>query len=83
MPTYDYQCDVCKRQEERMVPLAGRDKQECRTCGDPLKRLLAAPLGRIAGRVVQGGGADRFVADQLGIPLKELPPGLKTPVPRG
>jgi hypothetical protein len=43
-----------------------------------MERLLAAPLFKIGGKVTPGGGPDKFTADMLGIPLKELPSGLKT-----
>ena len=51
--------------------------QQCERCGDPLIRTIHAVPGKIAGRIAQGGGPDRFTADMLGIPLKELPSGLK------
>lgn len=78
MPLYDYVCVACEWGGERNVRIADRDKQAC-VCGKRLHRMTAAPYGRVAGRPVQGGGADRFTADMLGIPLKELPSGLKTP----
>ena len=78
MITYDYCCPNCKRLEERFVQLHNRDDQVCSLCGVPTVRQMPAPMGRIAGRVVQGGGPDRFTADMMGIPLKELPEGLKT-----
>lgn len=84
MPTYDYYCKFCNRTEERVVGLSDLDKaQGCRVCGDPVERVITrAPVSRFAGRATKGGGQDRFVADMLGIPLKELPSGLKTPEPR-
>lgn len=78
MPTYDYVCERCQRREERVVPIVERDAQNCPPCGVPMRRLLAAPLGRMAGVAPQGGGPDRFTADMLGIPLKELPSGLRS-----
>ena len=78
MPIYDFYCR-CGWEGERSVPIDERDRQHCPACGKyPMDRHLAAPLGRIAGRAVQGGGPDRFTADMLGVPLKELPEGLKT-----
>lgn len=76
MPVYEYRCkcgsrDLIRRINDRDAPLL------CTTCGERLERQVAAPMGRIAGRVPQGGGMDRFTADMLGIPLKELPSGLK------
>lgn len=78
MPIYDFYCPKCAYSAEHNVPIAGRDLAQCPNCSTRLDRLLAAPLGRIAGQVVQGGGPDRFTADMLGVPLKELPDGLKT-----
>lgn len=43
-----------------------------------MQRMVSAPLFKFAGRVTPGGGPDRLTADMLGIPLKELPDGLKT-----
>lgn len=85
MPTYDYHCKFCKAMEERVVGLKELDRpQYCRVCGDPVQRVITrAPVSRFAGRASKGGGQDRFVADMLGIPLKELPSGLKTPEPQG
>lgn len=80
MPTYDYACNRCSRKEERVVPMVERDAQNCRVCGDPLTRLLSAPYGRVMfeGRVLKGGGPDRFTADVLGMHPKDLPDGLRT-----
>lgn len=78
MPSYDYQCRTCMRVEERVVPIAERHAQTCLTCGDPMMIVLTrAPLAKVIGQAVQGGGPDRFTADALGVPLKELPPGLR------
>lgn len=76
MITYDYRCPQCEILQERSVPLHERDDQRC-ACGMLLVRQMSAPLIKIAGKVVSGGGPDRFTADMLGIPLKELPEGLK------
>lgn len=77
-PLYDYACPACGSRTERQRPVEIRDGAlGCDECGASMTRLLAAPLGRIAGKPVQGGGADRFTADMLGIPLKELPAGLR------
>ncbi len=43
---YDYRCPVCGREEEREVPVEGRDEQFC-GCGAKLKRLLSRPYIRI------------------------------------
>ncbi len=84
MPTYDYVCpserdheDVYKR-HTRVVSIAERDNQNCEYCGAWLERQVSAPLFKIQGKITKGGGPDKFTADMLGIPLKELPEGLKT-----
>lgn len=77
MITYDYRCQQCNTLVERYVHFNERDNQSCSACGLAMIRQMSAPMGRIAGRIPQGGGPDRFTADTLGIPLKELPLGLK------
>ena len=77
MPTYDYVCGTCGWKGELHTTIAYRDLMIC-DCRQQLTRQLAAPMGRVAGRAVQGGGPDRFTADALGIPLKELPTGLRS-----
>ena len=79
MPVYEYHCTSCHWNAERIVPVDERDKQVCNMCGDPLGRLLSRPApAQFRGRVVSGGGPDRFTADVMGIPLKELPSGLRS-----
>lgn len=75
---YEYRC-TCGWRGERIVPIAERDNQFCPNCLRRPERLLAAPMGKMAGQTAKGGGADRFTADMLGIPVKELPSGLRTP----
>jgi putative FmdB family regulatory protein len=78
MPIYGYRCNTCKTVEDRMIPLVRADAvQTCQKCGMPMEKQLSAPLFRFYGRVTPGGGMDKFTADMLGIPLKELPEGLK------
>jgi predicted nucleic acid-binding Zn ribbon protein len=76
---YDYMCPACGWQGELAVPSEFRDVQHCRTteCQMKLVRQLAAPMGRMWGVVPNGGGPDRFTADMMGIPLKDLPKDLK------
>lgn len=78
MPIYDYRC-ACGWTGELWGVIGERDNMACPRCARPLERLLAAPMGKMAGQVAKGGGADRFTADMLGIPLKELPASLRTP----
>lgn len=77
MPTYDFYCRPCGVSTTFRVPVDERDSQTCPYCKGALERGVAAPLFKFTGRVTPGGGPDRFTADMLGIPLKELPDGLK------
>lgn len=80
MPTYEYVCKNCGLETTRVVPIDERNgPHRCERCGEPLAReIRTVHPPRFTGRVVQGGGPDRFTADMLGIPLKELPAGLRT-----
>jgi putative FmdB family regulatory protein len=78
MPTYDYQCPYCTLHVEMVRPIAERDVlPRCIACDCDMPKMLSAPLFKFAGQVTPGGGPDRFTADMLGIPLKELPTELK------
>lgn len=79
MPLYDLVCTKCGAQDERQIPLAEYSEiPGCDICGGPMqRRILAAPLSRIAGVTPQGGGPDRFTADMLGYTMKDLPDALK------
>lgn len=82
MPTYDYYCPDCNVQESCVKAIEDRDSlPSCPICTQPMPRQVAAPLFKFMGRVTPGGGPDRFTADMLGIPLKELPSGLRTQEP--
>ncbi len=82
MPTYGYVC-TCGVEIDAVRPVDQRDDlPQCPGCQQEMRRSLAAPLFRFAGRVTPGGGPDKFTADALGVPLAELPDGLKTPAPR-
>jgi putative FmdB family regulatory protein len=78
MPTYEYSCDLCGEVSQRNVRVAYRRMQSCNACHAPLRLIIYAVPGKIVGKAVEGGGPDRFTADALGIPLKELPSGLRT-----
>lgn len=82
MPLYDYRCDHCGHVIEMARSYDERDSAYCPSCDNWMTRLLAPVRFKFAGRVTPGGGQDRMVADSLGIPIKELPPGLRTPEPR-
>jgi putative FmdB family regulatory protein len=77
MPIYDYVCG-CGWKGEMMTSVSGRDLTICPQCQKYPARQLSAPLFRFKGVVTKGGGPDKFTADMLGIPLHDLPAGLKT-----
>lgn len=77
MPVYQYRC-TCGHSDERILGVYDRDNQVCPGCMRTMERQLSAPLFRFAGRVAPGGGPDKFTADMLGIPLHDLPSGLRT-----
>lgn len=76
MPIYDVICTHCGWQGEIITPY--EHMACCPNCDSAMKRLVSAPTMRMAGRIPKGGGPDKFTADVLGIPLKELPEGLKS-----
>jgi putative FmdB family regulatory protein len=77
MITYDFYCSNCMHLFERAVKLDDRDDQRCDVCGILAVRQMSAPRIKIAGKPVSGGGPNKFTADALRIPLKDLPRGLK------
>ena len=82
MPTYSFVCPNCMLETSRIVPIDERNGPHlCERCGDKLDRVITAVPARFIGRVVQGGGPDRFTADVMGIPLRDLPSGLRTRQP--
>lgn len=78
MPTYGFAC-VCGALQDVVRPIAERNNPvHCTGCQQEMQRQLESPLFRFAGRVTPGGGPDKFTADMLGIPLHDLPAGLRT-----
>jgi putative FmdB family regulatory protein len=50
MPIYEYQCEKCHHHLEALQKLSDKPLRECPECGKhSLKRLLSAPLFRLAG----------------------------------
>jgi putative FmdB family regulatory protein len=50
MPIYEYQCEKCHHHLEALQKLSDKPLRECPECGKhTLKRLLSAPLFRLAG----------------------------------
>lgn len=79
MPTYNYRCAECNETIELVRPIAERDRLPvCQGCTTHMTRLLAAPMGKMAGQVAKGGGANRLTAEALGCKISDLPPALRT-----
>lgn len=50
MPIYEYQCEKCHHHLEALQKISDKPLRECPECGrHTLKRLLSAPLFRLAG----------------------------------
>jgi putative FmdB family regulatory protein len=45
MPTYEYQCQKCKRRHEAYQAITAKPLTKCGRCGGRLKRLLGAGAG--------------------------------------
>jgi len=82
VPFYDYACTRCDWKGEQFAKIEKRDETYCPACDGDMVRIQGAPLGRMAGQITKGGGPDRFTADMLGIPLKELPVHLRAEPPK-
>ena len=78
---YDYLCTQCGHMHEKIVKRDEVDRVTCPVCYAPAKRQVSAGAFKFKGRVVKGGGPDRFTADMMGIPLKELPRDMRADAP--
>ena len=45
MPTYEYQCQKCKRRHEASQSITAKPLTKCPKCGGKLKRLLSTGSG--------------------------------------
>ena len=45
MPTYEYQCQKCKRRHEAFQSITAKPLTRCGTCGGKLKRLMGSGSG--------------------------------------
>ena len=45
MPTYEYQCQKCKRQHEASQSITAKPLTRCGKCGGKLKRLMGSGSG--------------------------------------
>ena len=52
MPTYEYQCQKCKRRKEAFQSITAKSLTKCPKCSGRLKRLL----GSGSGFLFKGGG---------------------------
>lgn len=52
MPTYEYQCQKCKRRHEASQSITAKPLTTCAKCGGRLKRLM----GRGSGFLFKGSG---------------------------
>ncbi|WP_432799668.1 FmdB family zinc ribbon protein [Poriferisphaera sp. WC338] len=53
MPTYDYQCDICKHVFEEFQMMSAKPLKKCPECG---KMKLRRLIGAGAGVIFKGGG---------------------------
>lgn len=62
---FDYRCESCGAVEEKFVRSSEQDDQMC-DCGEPMKRLIAAPKLDIVGMAAAGcPGAYETVGNNL------------------
>ncbi len=47
MPTYEYECTVCKHKFEILQPISQKPKSKCPQCGKKLKKLISSTGGFI------------------------------------
>lgn len=52
MPTYEYECDVCRKQFEVFQPITAKPLKRCPTCKGKVRRLI----GKGAGIIFKGAG---------------------------
>lgn len=78
MGIYRWECPTCFRTAERIMPAEQRDDQQVCDCGQPLVRVQVAGFFRLPGGNSKINYADQFTADAIGIPVNELPSGLKS-----
>ena len=45
MPTYEYQCQTCRRRHEAFQAITAKPLKKCAKCGGRLKRLLGSGSG--------------------------------------
>lgn len=86
MPLYTYRCPSCRGRLEETRSIERRhDAPQCPVCSSGMLLAPTAPAminttGQpTGGRKRDGtGGPDQMTADLLGIPVKDIPPGLRS-----
>jgi len=76
---FDFQCNRCGMTTEHFTTRREANRPYTCVCGGRKFRVLSPVKGRVKGRAdgKDRSDADRFTADMLGIPEKELPSGLR------
>lgn len=59
MPLYEYRCQQCGHQFEKIQSFSAPDEKECPVCKGPVERLISAPA-------IQFKGAGWYVTDYAG-----------------
>lgn len=59
MPLYEYRCEQCGHQFEKIQSFSAPDEKECPVCKGELERLISAPA-------IQFKGAGWYVTDYAG-----------------
>lgn len=52
MPTYEYQCQKCKKRHEVVQSITAKPLTKCPKCKGPMKRML----GSVSGLLFKGSG---------------------------
>jgi putative FmdB family regulatory protein len=50
MPIYEYQCEKCKKTEERLRKLSDESLVECIDCNQPMVKILGVTEFRLRGK---------------------------------
>ena len=55
MPLYNYKCDSCDKEFEKLVSMSvGFDDQPCKDCEQPSKRIIGKPKTNVNGFILKG-----------------------------
>jgi putative FmdB family regulatory protein len=78
MPLYEYRCDSCGSQEEKLEPMSAPERHDCPDCGkaDSMARQLS-----VAAFALTGGGVYKAAAKEPA--AKEAAPATPAPTQPG